>query len=135
MGPCPVPGGGSRKPPTLIHPEALDVSAGTLPVAGPSAARTPVAQTATPAPNATAAVPYNALRNATRLKRSIDANVDIGTFLAAAGANLDRPRPECRLMGCPAQEAPASKPRRRRRFFALRPSAPRRCPRPCRCQV
>ena len=79
MGPCPLPGGGSRKPPTLIHPRPFPASAGILSIAGASAATGMlVAQSATPVPNAAATAPSNIFSNPMRLKWPIEANFSIG---------------------------------------------------------
>src|SRR5215470_770594 len=62
MGPCPVPGGGSRKPPALIQPRPLPASAGILPAAGVSAVAWMLVAERTPK--------MAAVINATRLKWS-----------------------------------------------------------------
>src|SRR5258707_13964317 len=89
MGPCPVPGGGSRKPPALIQPRPLPASAGIVPAAGVSAIAWMLVAARTPK---TAAVMRGTIINATRLKWSVEAifNIERSSLWRRRWADFDR---------------------------------------------
>src|SRR5580700_1760037 len=85
MGPWPVPAGGSRKPPALIHPRLSAASTGILSFAGDCAdAGALVVQAARPVANAAVAVANNSFPRAIRSMRPGDVALNIEMFLLLA---------------------------------------------------